>query len=465
MSQKLQTLRDTCGKIMAHVIEQTACVKVVTRTELNEFLEVKKTDPREHLIVSDALLNLVENGYLHRQFLSDAGIVNFWITPKVNGAISSQIKITPDNALLQEEMRSPHPDLWHKDFLEYTEITHLPVIEKAAASKPTWPWAPRPALVDPNEVVHTDIQPCVLFPKEIDTSEFKALAANSEAPIAGQTLVGSVIEEQAEEPEEKSNVVEIRSAGARILRANDYAHILAHEDVRVGFGLTKFAGDCEVEKFSEVVDSIIYANRARMRNDAIHSLIKQRGSTWRVSELLTYMKSRLRMHLVVRSLEALGDEGRIVSYKVGNYTFLSSTEKPLKKVANQTHSIPEEYERPPSINEALTQVSTLTQPIYLNALPTKHDPRGTVAGSPLERAGSSTTAFIPGQPHGPIGIDAITRYHPCPVADSIPPSPEFTGQEIISAHAADPQGILGLYSKLDKSDKGMIISLLLRLQP
>ena len=281
MSQKLQTLRAMCAKIMAHVLEQNACATVVTRTELNEFLEVKKSDPRDHLLVSDALLNLVENGYLHRQFLSEEGIVNFWVTPKVSGAVSCKIELTPDNALLQAELRSPHPDLWREGYVAYTETTHVPVIESAAKTKPTWPWTPRPEYKSEQseDTPAQEVEASSITQPPLDTSEFRALAAKSEAPIVGQTLVGSVVEEPTEEaPAEQaevSNVVELRAAGTRVLRATDYAQILAEEAVRTGFGLTKFAGECEVEKFSRIVDSVIYANHARMRNEVLHTILME----------------------------------------------------------------------------------------------------------------------------------------------------------------------------------------------
>ncbi len=63
------------------------------------------------------------------------------------------------------------------------------------------------------------------------------------------------------------------------------------------------------------------------------------------------MKTRLRMHLVIRSLEALAEDGRIVSYKHMGFTFLASTDAPTKKVANQMHSISGEPEQVQGINK------------------------------------------------------------------------------------------------------------------
>ncbi len=87
-------------------------------------------------------------------------------------------------------------------------------------------------------------------------------------------------------------------------------------------------------------------------------------------------------------------------------------------------------------------------------------PGNVTVGTPLEREGRSSTS-TPRVPDSTVVVpDFLKRSQQDAGAAS-----EACPKEVAAQTGADPQGVLDLYTKLTSSDKGMILSLLLRMQP
>lgn len=476
MEQKVQIIKATCAKIMEYVIEQNKSSKVVTRTELNERLEVKKNDPRGHTIVSDAILNLVENQYLHRQFLSDEGIVNFWVTARVDGKVNSLIELEPDNFMLDADARrSPHPDLWIEGYRAYTQATHVLAIENAAKAKPTWPWTPRPAYIpDPNEVVHTDLTPCAIGPdeeimvpcgvvaKELDTSAVKVISELESQPVAPPS-VGSIIDEKP------SNVTQLFKSG-RIWRKLDYSQLVIDEKVRHGFGKETMHTKSPYELLQEKLKGLACAFRARARQDAVLDLLEERPQ-WRLCEHISHMASLEKPYQVYRALEQLQERAQIEILVKDGFTYARSLRKqqardvltPQLQVVNATQPQTETTTLQSDIAPVMTKVAEFKHPIYVEAVAKKQNENTTVTGTPLERNGASTIPYPSHVSRPPIVVTDVHKGPQVPMGAGGYPL-TFSEPKVTAQATDDPQGILGLYSKLGQAEKGLIVSLLLRLQ-